>query len=105
MLKGFIFSVGLVSGAVFGVKARDSGFTQNFTKSYYEGLKNSNKIGLEPNELNEAYQKGIIDIAGKLEKFSTINNLEDLQKMQEFIEEQRNQDKKLDNKENKIEKI
>lgn len=103
MLKAIVFSIGLGSGAFLGVKVRDSGFTQNFTKTYY-GNK-SNKIGLDPKELSEAYQKGILDSPGKLEKFGIINNLEDLEKVQEYIEEQRNQNNSLDKKENKIEKI
>jgi hypothetical protein len=95
MFKGLVFSLGLANGAFVGIKMRDAGFATALTKSYYNNNKipNNNPIlNMEPKELNELYEKGILNSPEKLENFALIKNVEDLERMQEFLNKER-QDK------------
>jgi len=94
MLKGIFFSFGLVNGAYVGIKMRDAGFTTALTKSYYgnSGIQNNVFLNMDPKELNEFYQKGLLDTPEKLENFALVNNIQDLERMQEILNKER-QDK------------
>lgn len=94
MLKGIVFSLGLANGAFVGIKMRDAGFATALTKSYYNNNKSQINpiLNMDPKELNEIYQKGFLDTPEKLENFALIKNVEDLERMQELLNEER-QDK------------
>jgi len=91
MLKGIFFTIGLLNGAYVGIKMRDMGFNTIFTKNYYGNKKNQNNLiqNLEPKELNELYVKGHLDTPEKLENFSIINNAQDLERMQEILNKEK----------------
>jgi len=97
MIKGMIFTIGLANGAYVGIKMRDSGFTNALTKNYYKRNNPQNQnilLNLEPRKLNELYEKGLLDSPEKLEDYALIKNVDDLVKMQEFLNFEK-QDKSL----------
>jgi len=90
MLKGVFFTLGLANGSYVGIKMRDAGFASAFVKNYYKNNTQSNVLlNMEPKDLNELYDKGILDSPKKLENFALIQNVQDLERMQEFLNKER----------------
>lgn len=91
MLKGIVFTIGIANGAYVGIKLRDSGFASTFTKNYYKNGKSQNNpiLNLDPKELNELYEKGVLNTPEKLENLTLVEGPEDLERMQEFLNKER----------------
>lgn len=90
MLKGVFFTLGLANGAYVGIKMRDAGFATALTKNYYNNKSQSNPIlNLDPKELSQLYDAGLVDSPEKLENFALIKSVEDFERMQEFLNKER----------------
>lgn len=86
MLKAGLFTLGLASGVYYGIKMRDAGFTNSFTKHYY-AKNTANQLKVQ--DLKENYEKGVLDSPDKVEKLRILNSVEDLEKSQTLLLKER----------------
>jgi hypothetical protein len=95
MIKGGIFSLGLLSGVFFGIYLREKGYTSGFTRAYYayknEDYLNKNttpeRQQLEKpaiDEMHNYFQKGILT-DDRFDKYKEMTYSKNYSKIDEIV--------------------